>query len=264
MNQMMVSTHLRQAASGSTVEGEGYRKLGAITSVAGTADARLHPAGARPVPRQRRDGERRRRRRRRSDRGGARRPGSQARRRCGGDPAKPTRGSPRCPFDSDYKFMATFHTVHGRRGRPRDPAASRAVPTSCSPGAREAGGPHERRTGADLGCSRRDRRGERARWARRVCACSRSRPGSWPTTRCLDDGATRWRSRKDLGFVGMVGIIDPLRAEAKARSRRRSRAGIDVRMITGDHAVTAQAIGEHARARAWRDQRQPSCEVAVR
>ena len=47
-----------------------------------------------------------------------------------------------------------------------------------------------------------------------------------------------------LGFVGMVGIIDPLRAEAKGAVETALRAGIDVRMITGDHAVTAQAIGE--------------------
>ena len=49
----------------------------------------------------------------------------------------------------------------------------------------------------------------------------------------------------DLGFVGMVGIIDPLRAEAKGAVSTALRAGIDVRMITGDHAVTAQAIGEN-------------------
>ena len=42
----------------------------------------------------------------------------------------------------------------------------------------------------------------------------------------------------------MVGIIDPLRAEAKAAVHTALGAGIDVRMITGDHAVTAQAIGE--------------------
>ena len=48
----------------------------------------------------------------------------------------------------------------------------------------------------------------------------------------------------DLAFVGMVGIIDPLRAEAKAAVATALHAGIDVRMITGDHAVTAQAIGE--------------------
>ena len=48
----------------------------------------------------------------------------------------------------------------------------------------------------------------------------------------------------DLAFVGMVGIIDPLRAEAKAAVATALHAGIDVRMITGDHAVTAKAIGE--------------------
>ena len=47
----------------------------------------------------------------------------------------------------------------------------------------------------------------------------------------------------DLGFVGLVGIIDPLRTEAKGAVQTALGAGIDVRMITGDHAVTAQAIG---------------------
>ena len=49
---------------------------------------------------------------------------------------------------------------------------------------------------------------------------------------------------KDLSFVGMAGIIDPLRAEAKSAVQTALGAGIDVRMITGDHAVTARAIGE--------------------
>ena len=44
-------------------------------------------------------------------------------------------------------------------------------------------------------------------------------------------------------LIGLVGIIDPLRAEAKAAVATALRAGIEVRMITGDHAVTAAAIG---------------------
>ena len=49
---------------------------------------------------------------------------------------------------------------------------------------------------------------------------------------------------RELSFVGLAGIIDPLRAEAKDAVAVALAAGIDVRMITGDHAVTAQAIGE--------------------
>ncbi|WP_430331241.1 cation-translocating P-type ATPase [Rhodococcus sp. ACT016] len=48
---------------------------------------------------------------------------------------------------------------------------------------------------------------------------------------------------EDLTFVGMVGIIDPLRPEAVGAVRTALHAGIDVRMITGDHAITASAIG---------------------
>jgi Ca2+-transporting ATPase len=48
----------------------------------------------------------------------------------------------------------------------------------------------------------------------------------------------------DLVLVALVGIIDPLRAEAKQAVRVALNAGIDVRMITGDHTVTARAIAD--------------------
>src|SRR5690349_1157471 len=48
----------------------------------------------------------------------------------------------------------------------------------------------------------------------------------------------------DLVLVSLVGIIDPLRAEAKQAVRVALDAGIDVRMITGDHTVTARAIAD--------------------
>ncbi|MGV0836260.1 cation-transporting P-type ATPase [Mycolicibacterium thermoresistibile] len=49
----------------------------------------------------------------------------------------------------------------------------------------------------------------------------------------------------DGGFtlIGLVGIIDPLRPEAIAAVRECHRAGITVKMITGDHAGTASEIG---------------------
>lgn len=45
-------------------------------------------------------------------------------------------------------------------------------------------------------------------------------------------------------FVALVGIVDPLRPEAIEAVRIAAGAGIEVRMITGDHAVTAAAIGD--------------------
>jgi Ca2+-transporting ATPase len=48
----------------------------------------------------------------------------------------------------------------------------------------------------------------------------------------------------DLVLVALVGIIDPLRTEAKDAVRVALSAGIDVRMITGDHTVTARAIAD--------------------
>lgn len=48
----------------------------------------------------------------------------------------------------------------------------------------------------------------------------------------------------DLIFAGLVGMIDPERQEAGAAIRVARDAGIRTVMITGDHAVTAQAIAE--------------------
>lgn len=55
-------------------------------------------------------------------------------------------------------------------------------------------------------------------------------------------------SREDLGhentFLGIVGIIDPARPEVVEAIKACKRAGVQVKMITGDHAVTAKAIGK--------------------
>jgi Ca2+-transporting ATPase len=47
----------------------------------------------------------------------------------------------------------------------------------------------------------------------------------------------------NLVFAGLVGMIDPPRTEAMDAIRVCHRAGITVKMITGDHPVTAESIG---------------------
>ena len=49
-------------------------------------------------------------------------------------------------------------------------------------------------------------------------------------------------AERDMTFLGLVGMIDPPRAEAKAAIERCEQAGIRVVMITGDHPLTAQAV----------------------
>jgi len=48
---------------------------------------------------------------------------------------------------------------------------------------------------------------------------------------------------EDLTFLGLIGIVDPPRPEAIEAIKTCKSAGIKVKMITGDHLLTAKAIG---------------------
>src|SRR5262245_34129369 len=58
----------------------------------------------------------------------------------------------------------------------------------------------------------------------------------------FDPNADLLPTVSDLELMALVGIVDPPRAEARDAITRAKAAGIQVRMITGDHAITAEAI----------------------
>ncbi|MGE0392951.1 MAG: cation-translocating P-type ATPase [Vicinamibacterales bacterium] len=59
-------------------------------------------------------------------------------------------------------------------------------------------------------------------------------------------GATRDDDERDLVIQGLVGFQDPIRPEVPPAVAECQRAGIAVKMITGDHALTAHAVAEAA------------------
>ncbi|MFN2394333.1 MAG: cation-transporting P-type ATPase [Bacteroidales bacterium] len=50
--------------------------------------------------------------------------------------------------------------------------------------------------------------------------------------------------KKNKIFLGVIGIIDPPRDEVIEAIKECKEAGVQVKMITGDHAITAKAIGK--------------------
>jgi Ca2+-transporting ATPase len=59
-------------------------------------------------------------------------------------------------------------------------------------------------------------------------------------------GSNRDEDERDLTLCGLLGFQDPVRPEVPGAVDECQRAGISIKMITGDHALTAHAVAEAA------------------
>jgi Ca2+-transporting ATPase len=167
-----------------------------------------------------------------------------AARKCGLTSAALDRSLPRVgevPFSSERKLMSTVHREAGPevRGVVFTKGAPDVLLARCT---RELVG-EERRPLTDA------RRAEilaaneaLAGQALRTLGVA----GRWlpPETFAEQQGHPDERLEQDLVFAGLIGMMDPPRAEAKEAVARAKEAGIRPLMITGDHPRTAAVIAQ--------------------
>jgi len=144
------------------------------------------------------------------------------------------------PFDSDYKFMATFHNMTGAKGKPVVRCYVKGAPDVLI----ARGGSYRDPDGTVVGVTNANR--HLATEANDRMAASGERVMVVAQRdldpKGFDPAGDLLGLVTDLTLLAMVGIVDPPRAEAKAAIAECRDAGIRVRMITGDHATTAAAI----------------------
>jgi cation-transporting ATPase F len=138
------------------------------------------------------------------------------------------------PFESQHQYMATLHSLgHDRPRVVYVKGAAEVLLDRCGGVINAAG------EGVSCQAEELHRMADAmARRGLRVLAFARKHlaPGTTAITHAdLDDGLT---------LVGLQGMIDPPRPEAVAAVQACQSAGIRVKMITGDHALTAVAIGQ--------------------
>lgn len=140
------------------------------------------------------------------------------------------------PFDSTHKFMASFHLDGGTvrlwiKGAP-DVLLARSQDQLDASG--------ETRMDSQARSLWETENSHLASQAMRVLAVAyRDIPAV-----DFSPVGDLMRYADNLTLIGLVGIIDPPRPEAREAIRLCHRAGIEVKMITGDHRLTATAIAE--------------------
>ena len=160
----------------------------------------------------------------------------------GVDPALTREQYPRVatlPFDAAYKMMATFHRMTDASGRDVIRCYIKGAPDQLLARATSAHGPDGTEVPVDQLRDAYLAENERlGTMGLRVMATGQK--DFDPAT--FDPDADLLPALDGLTLLAIVGIVDPPRPAAKDAITQAKAAGIQVRMITGDHAVTAEAI----------------------
>ena len=138
------------------------------------------------------------------------------------------------PFDSDRKLMTTINLVNGKYIAYTKGGVDELL-NICKNYIFEGQLKEDIKEYANI---IRKNNEEMAKDALRVLACAYKEFDTKPTEEELKN------IENDLTFVGMVGMIDPPREEAKKAVEKCKTAGIKTVMITGDHKITAMAIAK--------------------
>ena len=186
----------------------------------------------------------------------------------GVDPALTRERYPRVatlPFDAAYKMMATFHAMKDEAGKDVVRGYIKGAPDQLLARAKDAHGPDGSPVAiADIRDGYMVENERLGTQGLRVMATGQK--DFDPAT--FDPDADLLPAIDGLTLLAMVGIVDPPRPAAKDAIAQAKAAGIQVRMITGDHAVTAGAIahqiGIEGRAITGAEFRAMSDEEAMR
>ena len=138
------------------------------------------------------------------------------------------------PFDSDRKLMTTVNEVNGKYIVYTKGGVDELLKRCNS--YLENG--EIKKNLNDYSIIIRKHNENMAKEALRVLACGYKEIDHKPNKEEMN------KIEKDLIFIGMVGMIDPPREEAKKAVEKCKTAGIKTVMITGDHKITATAIAK--------------------
>ena len=151
--------------------------------------------------------------------------------KAGLDPLEAAAATPRIdeiPFESEHSFMATLHHDHAGHAFVLLKGAPERVLELCL----------QDSSGNAI---------DRGAWDTRMDVAATAGQRLLALARCDMPAGSSALSMADITqrftLLGLLGLIDPPREEAIAAVAECQRAGLRVKMITGDHAVTAAAIG---------------------